>query len=383
MHLFSVQRNIYPKMEQLPPLGLVRQFLKAMGLGVLFLCLGEEDSHDLIREFALGSASEAWTAAAAAEEEEEEEEESRARQGVPGRTLVLCRPDAATNLTAAAATEMFSSRWHWLVPGPSAAEGGGDVDVEESSISRLPLRLDSNFYVYRSGGGRGGGTAAAAAVEEWYRVKSGPLLRQALFSWNDKGGFDQLPLPSKWSRYAPGGISPMRNFQFGNLRRHLGGAVLTDAIVDVYGDWLSIIRIHLGEDGKLESVSGLIPDILAALGRVLNFTTQVVSVEDASFGTLKVDEGGVGLISMFCQKEIFLSQKKDDGVSWDGAVGMLQRGEADVSATALTMTPERSRGCDFTLGLLKDVSTLALARDARRPTVNMDAYLNIFPLAAW
>ena len=84
----------------------------------------------------------------------------------------------------------------------------------------------------------------------------------------------------------------LRDFRFGILRRHLGGAVLTDAIVDVYGDWLSIIRIHLGEDGNLESVSGLIPDILAALGRALNFTAQVVSVADASFGTLKVGGGG-------------------------------------------------------------------------------------------
>ena len=77
-------------------------------------------------------------------------------------------------------------------------------------------------------------------------------------------------------------------------------------------------------------------------------------------------------------------QRQPDGVSWDGAVGMLQRGEADVSSTGLTMTPERSRGADFTLGLLRDVSTVALAADggARRP-VNMEAYLDIFPLSAW
>ncbi len=139
---------------------------------------------------------------------DEEEEESLARQGVPGRTLVLCRPDAA------AAAEVFSARWHWLVPSPSS-----DIGVEESSISRLPLRLDSNFYVYRSGGGGGGGGGtAAAAVEEWYRVKSGPLLRQTLFSWSDKGGFDQLPLlPSKWSRYARMGFSPMHTNIFARL----------------------------------------------------------------------------------------------------------------------------------------------------------------------
>ena len=58
--------------------------------------------------------------------------------------------------------------------------------------------------------------------------------------------------------------------------------------MDFHGGWLSIYRVQRGEEGELVSVSGLVPGILSALGRELNFTTTVVSVADASFGTLEV-----------------------------------------------------------------------------------------------
>ena len=70
------------------------------------------------------------------------------------------------------------------------------------------------------------------------------------------------------------------------------------------------------------------------------------------------------------------------GGGWNGLIGMVSRGEADVSASALTITQERSEGVDFLLAAWTDTLVLWSQRQDSL-SYDMLAFLNIFRLESW
>ena len=72
----------------------------------------------------------------------------------------------------------------------------------------------------------------------------------------------------------------------------------------------------------------------------------------------------------------------DGNGTWNGLMGMLIRGEADIVAAALTITKERLMVTTFSVTLLKGYKTLMSAWN-KEPVSDFWIYLNIFPTTAW
>ncbi len=161
------------------PTDFVSEFVGTMGLGVLFLCM--EDSDVFAQKFGLNFAPKVWTTVVPLDYLET----ALVRYGVTGKTLILCQRPSVQHSTVA--PEMFGPGWHWLVP--------ATAEDKEETFADLPLRLDSNFHTYRSNESK-----TSIVVEERYRVKSGPLLKQELLVWEEEK-FARLAPSFKWSRW--------------------------------------------------------------------------------------------------------------------------------------------------------------------------------------
>ncbi|ETN68622.1 hypothetical protein NECAME_15719 [Necator americanus] len=139
---------------------------------------------------------------------------------------------------------------------------------------------------------------------------------------------------------------------------------------------------------------GFCIDLLNEMAAILKFNYTIIEVQDGSYG-IEV-HGYVGLLSKFsygymtasfdqCHQMIaindqnvahrewssasvmsvsLISQKKiqDDKGRWNGIIGVLQRHEADVSVSAVTITYSRVEVVDFTLPFMHLGISILLAR---------------------
>ena len=78
----------------------------------------------------------------------------------------------------------------------------------------------------------------------------------------------------------------------------------------------------------------------------------------------------------------------DNGTdSWRGMVRQLMEGAADVCGASLTVTEERGRVIDFSVGIVEDVVSVGMVNPAvaggQGPNINVLVFLSIFEKAAW
>ncbi|GBN64411.1 hypothetical protein AVEN_137813-1 [Araneus ventricosus] len=104
----------------------------------------------------------------------------------------------------------------------------------------------------------------------------------------------------------------------------------------------SQLKVNKSQEGstKLSGIQGIFLDIIM---KALNLQFELVMVEDQEWGRL-LPSG-----------------------QWTGMIGMLQRGEADISINLISMTEERTRVVDFSTTYATDDLTFALKKPGTAP----------------
>ena len=105
---------------------------------------------------------------------------------------------------------------------------------------------------------------------------------------------------------------------------------------------------------------GFFLEPLNYLAKKLNFTLKLMASVDGKWG----------------------SRNGDDGTTWNGMIGMVVNGTADIAAAALTRTMERDKVTSFSITLMEELSTLA-APVSTTPATHVWVYMDIFPNIIW
>ena len=134
----------------------------------------------------------------------------------------------------------------------------------------------------------------------------------------------------------------------------LRGTVLTNVVID----FAHVCKPILDDKGVIVDAVGQFQDILALMRSHMNFTNRLVLPVDGKWGALEPDG------------------------TWNGMVGMLVRGEADLITTALSMTRERASALDYSHGLDEDIVTMSMVV-SRINAMNFWAYVDIFHQISW
>uniref|UniRef100_A0A915EK41 Uncharacterized protein n=1 Tax=Ditylenchus dipsaci TaxID=166011 RepID=A0A915EK41_9BILA len=95
--------------------------------------------------------------------------------------------------------------------------------------------------------------------------------------------------------------------------------------VVVYLEEPFVMRKYANIKGATDTYEGFCIDLLQEMANTLNFTFEIVEVEDGTYGV------------------------EDETGRWNGIIGVLQRHEADLSVSAVTITYSRVSVIDFTL----------------------------------
>ena len=187
-------------------------------------------------------------------------------------------------------------------------------------IPIIPLRLDSNIFFYNRT------SSTDFTVYESYAIKSGVPITSVLFEWPE---------------VEPSMIAPINLLQM----RTLNGAIMNVA-------W----------HGSAIDIVGRNVDILTDLQAKMNFVVQIIPAQDKSWGG-----------------------KRKNG-TWNGLVGMLTEKKIDLTLgspdNGVMITEERQTVVDY-LWSFEHVSMTLLTSKSSKPRLDVWAYVNIFPLAAW
>ena len=188
-----------------------------------------------------------------------------------------------------------------------------------------PQRFDSDVFAFQLD------SSEAIILYEVYSAKGRPNTIEPIGTWNASYGL-HIPVSNKWER-----------------RNDLNGLAIINGILE----WPLMTELVPGGEDK-----GFFQEVLGYLRLALNFTVVHKEPADGKFGGPAPDGG------------------------WNGIIGMLVRGEADVSASALTITQERSEGVDFLLAVWTD--TLSFwSQEQVSQTYDLLAFLNILRTRSW
>ena len=103
---------------------------------------------------------------------------------------------------------------------------------------------------------------------------------------------------------------------------------------------------------------GFFIDPLNILSKELNFSVKYMSSIDGQWGAMDINE------------------------TWNGLIGMLVRGQADMAAAGLSQTIERTKVTTFGRAFELEEFTL-MSPQVTEPEPHIDAYLRIFPSTVW
>ncbi len=191
------------------------------------------------------------------------------------------------------------------------------------------LKLYSNFYTLSDEDGAG-----LLVIQEWYRLKKS-LYTTLLGRWSQAEGLD-VPTPLVWER-----------------RKNLHKITLKTVTMP----W--VFFSSGGGDGTFQ---GLVPDIVRVMETASNFTTKWEVPPDKMWGS-----------------------PSEDG-TWNGMVGMLHRQEADLAATGLAVTLERSDVVSYTYAFMKSRATLTVLNPSylgKEGGINLASFFSVFTRPAW
>lgn len=95
-------------------------------------------------------------------------------------------------------------------------------------------------------------------------------------------------------------------------------------------------ELTLDDSGSIVNGTGLALEILKHLREKMNFEIELIHSRDGNWGAVESDG------------------------TWNGMVGMLMDGSADICTTALSVTLERSQVIDYAIAFDKDIDTLII-----------------------
>ena len=203
---------------------------------------------------------------------------------------------------------------------------------EDGDFSGPPadVRLDTNFYTVQSHDDSGNLT-----VKEWYGIM-GILQGGPIGHWNMQDGL-HIEVPVLYERR-----SNLHGLKF------KGVTVANPAFM-----W---------KPEGADEYSGQLPNIMHRLESLSNFTVDWSESPDGQYG-IRSSTG-----------------------SWNGMIGVLQRGEADLAAAWITTSLERQSVVDFTHPYVVGKATLLIVNPLLFGTsdrINATAFLKVFTLTSW
>ena len=203
--------------------------------------------------------------------------------------------------------------------------------IQEFDIAHelgMTLRLNTLLYVYTTNG-------SIIKLKEMYAINGKTIVNQVGI-FKEEGGLS-IPTPSMWDR-----------------RSNLEGMEIRVATVsypyvhELYRDTLNT---------SISGGGGLFIEPLNILAPKLNFYLNFSSSIDGQWG---INING----------------------TWNGLMGMLIKGQADIAAAGLSLTIERSKEITFGNGLDWEEFTL-MSPQTTDHEFHVGHYLQIFPVAAW
>ena len=192
----------------------------------------------------------------------------------------------------------------------------------------LSMNLDSKVVFYKVL------NASTIEVSEEYTVRNSPVIRKVFGNWTESKGL-LIEEPSRWER-----------------RADLRGVQLKQSFL-TYG----IVSMILKDEER--RASGIMGETLHELADTLNFTIATAPPPDGNFGNMD-----------------------PDSETFNGVVGVLSRGDADVSCTGLAQTWQRDTAIDYSISILYYLFTL-IAPSERPTEVKYWVYLEIIALESW
>ena len=215
------------------------------------------------------------------------------------------------------------------IPNESLFTRNYPVFMPTSYQNHIKLRLDSNVLFYEESGG------ASYKLNDIFAVKGGPPITLKVGKWDKASGLTLHTTMNRWER-----------------RTDLGGASLINVFTPA-GNWASPIK---DQNGTITGSKGYIPDKLFYITDNLNLTIETLMVT----GRNRLLKNG----------------------SWDGAVGVLLRKEADVCTRGLGITLQRSDYIDMGIQIL--FITMGFhAAPPRGSALDVWSFVNVFGLPQW
>jgi hypothetical protein len=199
----------------------------------------------------------------------------------------------------------------------------------EKDELNFQLRFDTKIYLYENLGG-------GFRMYETYAIQKRPPVLKVLGNWTVEKGMS-IYYPFIWER-----------------RTDMFGIELTNAVVS----FSVFVRLEYYDNGRVSGASGFFIDILSILGGKSNYTFTTATSPDGKWGA-----------------------PNPDG-TWNGLIGMLVRGEADVVTCGPSMTLERSAVSDMSIPMLPDIGT-AISPVSKGIEPHWWVYTEVFPLFSW
>ena len=285
----------------------------------------DDNDLDMQRQFTLNSVSTFYVASLNHETTYRQEFANLALDmGLSGMILVTTTAgDDVTEEPPFAASALFE-KTHWLLPVESMRY-----------LNQTALRLNNRVIFY------GFQEENVMVLEEFYAIRGAKnLSRNELGVWTDQPSQPQSfrHLSHIWTR-----------------RNDLQGTT-------VISSTLQASPVYMREvdraTGKVE-YQGSFHAIISLLAKELNFTVRYVEPEDGKWGGKDPSTG-----------------------EWMGIIGMLVKGEADLSSSGLTITQERQAIIDFSISLMPD-PLIFITLDNEDHSINFWAYVDVVTLNAF
>ena len=192
----------------------------------------------------------------------------------------------------------------------------------------LTLRLDSRLYLYTSKG-------KLINLKEMYDVNAKKVISK-IGTWSENKGLS-VRTTNMWER-----------------RTNLNGMLIRVATIS----YPLLHELHYDESGLLLSGKGLFLEPLNILAERLNFTLKLIPSNDGQWGAL--NKNG----------------------TWNGVIGMLNAGQADIAAACLSITEARGRVVNFGTVIAEGEVTL-ISTSTKEPEASPWIYIEIFPHSVW
>ncbi len=250
----------------------------------------------------------------------------------------LMRMDKLDMITIVGTVEYSTAFLHYLESRLELMRSKIYVVVPGVIGFRRPLRLDSRLFIYKR-------SREGFNIWEKYAVKSGRPMMNRVGTWSESSGL-RVPVDDMWFR-----------------RSDLRGVTLANTIVPfAVFNKVSAVRSNgeLYADGEVE---GIFQDMLQFLAQALNFTASNRLSRDGKWGA---------------------PENVENRTSWNGMIGMLVDGEADLCTNTITVTRGRHDAVDFSYPLMDGQLTLvAPAARGGKGAAYLWAYVVIFSAGVW